>query len=67
MAAGRRDDIRPPGADDRRRAEATGAPPDGGLNLLPTSFTEVRINYPVHTQDAGIRHHDLLVSFQFGF
>ncbi len=39
----------------------------GGLNLLPNSFTEIRVNYLVQTQDAGLKHHDLLVTLQFGF
>lgn len=39
----------------------------GGLNLWPTSFTKLQVNYLVQTQDADFDHHQLLVNFQFGF
>lgn len=39
----------------------------GGLNLWPTSFTKMQVNYLVQTRDAGFDHHQILVNVQFGF
>jgi len=38
-----------------------------GLNVWPTSVTEIQLNYIIDTEEAAVDHHQLLVNFQLGF
>lgn len=38
-----------------------------GLNVWPTTVTEVQVNYLVDTDNTALENHELLVNFQLGF